>query len=94
MECPESCRVRLSELKLIICTTSSLGERGMSIWTFMGTWEKDTFRRASLAVSDGLSSKILRKLSVSGSVVAAVCGSASLVAVSSGSYVLADVYSD
>ena len=69
-------------------------ERGESLWAFMRTREKDTFRRVTVAVTDRFVVDATHELSVPGSVVAAVCGSASLVAVSGGSHVLADTYSD
>ena len=67
-------------------------ERGVSLWAFMRTWEKDTFRRTTVAVTDRFAIDATHELSVIGSVVAAVGGSASLVAVSGGSHVLADTY--
>ena len=57
-------------------------ERGVTLWAFMRTWEKDIFRRVAEAVTDHFSSDATHDLSVLGSVVAAVVGSASLVAVS------------
>ena len=70
------------------------GERGMALWAFVRTWEKDTFRRVVVAVTDRLSSVATNDLSVLGLVVAAVGGSASLVAISAGSHVLADTYGE
>ena len=64
----------------------------MTLWAFTRTWEKDTFRRVAVAVSDCFSSDATHKLSVPGSVAAAVGGSASLVAISGGSHVLAGTY--
>ena len=61
----------------------------MSLCAFMRTWEKDTFRRVAVAVTDRFAVDATHELSVLGSVVAAVGGSASLVAVSGGSHVLA-----
>ena len=58
----------------------------------MRTWEKDTFRRVAVAVTDRFAVDATHELSVLGSVVAAMGGSASLVAVSGGSHVLADTY--
>ena len=69
-------------------------ERGVALWAFMRTWEKDTFRRVAVAVTDRFSIDATDKLSVLGSIVAAVCGSACLVAVSGGSLVLADTYGE
>ena len=67
-------------------------ERRVALWAFMRTWEKDTFRRVAVAVIDRVSGDVTNELSVLGSVVAALGGSASLVAVSGGSHVLADTY--
>ena len=67
-------------------------ERGVSLGAFMRTWEKDTFRLIAVAVTDHFSSDAIHDLSVMGSVMAAVGGSASLVAVSGASHVLADTY--
>ena len=64
----------------------------MALWAFMRTWVKDTFRRVALAVTDRFAIDATQELSVLGSVVAAVGVSASLVAVSDGSHVLADIY--
>ena len=69
-------------------------ERGVALWVFMRTWEKDTFRRVAVAVTDRFAVKATHELSVFGSVVAAVGGSASLVVVSGGSHVLADSYGE
>ena len=66
----------------------------MTLWTFVRTWEKDTFRRVAMAVKDRLSSDTTHDLSVLASVVAAVGGSASLVAISGGSHMLADTYGE
>ena len=52
----------------------------MSLWAFVRTWEKDTFRWVAVAFTDCFSSDATHVLSVLGSVVAAVGGSASLVA--------------
>ena len=51
-------------------------ERGMTLWAFVRTWEKDTFRRVALAVSKRFLIDATHDLSVLGSVVAAVGGSA------------------
>ena len=67
-------------------------ERRESLWAFMRTWEKDTFRRVAVAVTDRFAVDAIHELSMLGSVVAAVGGSTSLVAVSDGSHVLADTY--
>ena len=69
-------------------------ERGESLWGFMRTREKGTFRRVAVTVTDRFAVDATHELSVLGSVVAAVGSSASLVAVSSGSHVLADTYGD
>ena len=66
----------------------------MTLWAFVRTWEKDTFRRVTVAVSDRFLSDATHEMSVLGSVVAAVCSSASLVAVSCESHVLADTYGE
>ena len=55
---------------------------------------KDNFRRVAVAVTDRFAVDDTHELSVLESVVAAVSGSASLVAVSGGSHVLADTYGD
>ena len=65
-------------------------ERGESLWAFMRTWEKGTFRRVAVNVTDRFAIDATHELAVLGSVVAAVGGSASYVAVSGGSNVLAD----
>ena len=67
-------------------------ERGESLWAFMRTWEEGTFRRVAVIVTDRFASDATHKLAVLGSVVPALGGSASLVAVSGGSHVLADTY--
>ena len=69
-------------------------ERGESLWAFMRKWEKGTFRRVALTVTDRFAVDATHELSVLGSIVAAVGGSASLVAVSGGSHVLADTYGE
>ena len=69
-------------------------ERGVSLWAFIRTWEKDAFRRVTVAVTDCFSVEATHELSVLGSLVAAVGGSVSLFAVSGGSHVLADNYSE
>ena len=53
-------------------------ERGVTLWTFIPTWEKDTFRRVAVTASDRFSSDATHELSVLGSVVFAVGGSAFL----------------
>ena len=60
----------------------------------MRTWEKDTFRRVAVAVTDRFAVDATYELSVLGSIVAARDDSASLVAVSGGSHVLADTYGE
>ena len=69
-------------------------ERGMTLWVFVRAWEKDACRRVALAVSDRFPSGATHELSVLGSVVAAEGGSASLVAVSGGSNVMADAHGE
>ena len=59
----------------------------------MLTWKKDMFRHMAVTVSDR-AKIVAQNLSVLGSVVAAVCGSASLFAVFAGSHVLAEIYAD
>ena len=58
----------------------------------MRTWEKGTFRRVAVSVADRFAVDATHELSMLGSVVSAVGGSASLVAVSGGSHVLGDTY--
>ena len=60
----------------------------MALWAFMQTWGKDTIRRVAVAVRDHLAIDAAHELSVLGWDVAAVGGSASLVAISGGSHVL------
>ena len=60
------------------------GERSVSLWAFIRWWEKDTFHRVAVAVTDRFAIDATHELLVPGSVVAAVGGSASLVAVSGG----------
>ena len=67
-------------------------ERGESLWDFMRTWEKGTSRRVAVGVADRFAVDATHELSVLGSVVSAVGGSASLVAVSGGSHALGDSY--
>ena len=67
-------------------------ERGESLWAFMRTWEKGTFRRVAVSAADRFAVDATHELSVLASVVSAVGGSASLVAVSGGSHVLGDTY--
>ena len=64
----------------------------MTLWAFVRTWENDTFRRFAVALSDRFSSDATHNLSLLGSGLAAVGGSASLAAVSGGLHVLADTY--
>ena len=64
----------------------------MSLWAFVRTWRNDTFHRYSVAVTDRFSSDATHELSALRLVVAAVRGSASLVAISGLSHVLADTY--
>ena len=71
-----------------------LEERGESLWAFMRTLEKGTFRRVAVTVTDRFAVDATHELSVLGSIVAAVGGSASLVAFFSGSHVLADTYGE
>ena len=68
--------------------------RRVELWAFMRSWQKDTFRRVAVAVTYRFAADATHELSVFGSVVAAVGGSASLVAVSGGSHVLADTYGE
>ena len=58
----------------------------------MRTWEKGTFRRVAVDVAERFAVDATHEKAVLGSVVAAVGGSASLVAISGGSHVLADTY--
>jgi len=60
----------------------------------MRTWEKGTFRRVAVDVVDRFAVDATHDLSVLGSVVSAVGSSASLVAISGGSHVLADAYKE
>ena len=69
-------------------------ERGESLWAFMRTWEKGTFRRVAVDVVDRFAVDSTHDVSVLGSVVSAVGSSASLVAISGGSHVLADTYKE
>ena len=69
-------------------------ERGESLWAFMRTWEKGTFRRVAVNATDRFAVDATHELPVLGSVVSTVGGSASLVAVSGGSHVLADTYGE
>ena len=66
----------------------------MALWAFVRTSQKDSFRRIAVAVAECSSSDVTYDLSLLGSVVAAVGGSASLVATSGGSHVLADTYGE
>ena len=67
-------------------------ERGESLWAFVRTWKKGTFRRVAVSVADRFAVDATHALTVLGSVVSAVSGSASLVAISGGSHVLGDTY--
>ena len=67
-------------------------ERGESLWAFMRTWEKGTFRWVAVDVIDRFTVDATHKVAVLGSVVAAVGSWASLFAFSGGSHVLADTY--
>ena len=69
-------------------------EGGMALWAFVRTWVKDTSCRVVVAITDRLSSDATHDLSVLGSRVAALGGSAPLVAVSGGSHILADTYGE
>ena len=67
-------------------------ERGESLWAFMRTWEKGTFRRVAVDAVDRFTVDASHDVAVLGSIVAAVGSSASLVAISGGSHVLVDTY--
>ena len=67
-------------------------ERGESLWAFMRTWEKGIFRGVAVDVVDRFTVDATHIVAVLGSVVTAVGSSASLVAISGGSHVLADTY--
>ena len=69
-------------------------QRGVALWAFMRTWEKGTFRRIAVAVTNRFDVDATHELSVLESVVAGVGGTTSLVAVSGGSHVLADSYGE
>ena len=69
-------------------------ERGESLWAFMRTWVKGTFRRVAVTVADRFAVDATHELSVLGPVVAAVGGSTSLVAFSGGLHVLTDTYGE
>ena len=69
-------------------------ERGESLWVFMRTWEKGTFRRVAVDVVDRFTVDASQDAAVLGSVVAAVGSSASLVAICGESHVLADTYKE
>ena len=69
-------------------------ERGESLWAFMRTWEKGTFRRVAVEVVDSFTVDATHDVAVLGSVVSAVGSSESLVATSGGSHVLADTYKE
>ena len=67
-------------------------ERGVTLWAFIRTSEKETFRRVTVAVTDRFAIDATHDLSVLRSVAAAGGDSASFVAVSSGSHLLSDTY--
>ena len=69
-------------------------ERGKSLWAFMRTWENGTLRRVAVNVADRIAVVATHEVAVLGSVVAAVGGSTSLVALCGGSHVLADTYKE
>ena len=69
-------------------------ERGETVWAFIRTWEKGTFRRVAVDVVDRFTVDATHKVAVLGSVVATVGSSASLVAISGGSHVVADTYKE
>ena len=69
-------------------------ERGESLWALLRTCEKATFRRVAVNVTNRFAVDATHELSVLGSGVSAVGGSATLVAVSGGSHVLADTYGE
>ena len=60
----------------------------------MRTWEKGTFRRVAVDVIDRFTVDATHDVAVRESVVAGVGSSASLVAISGGSHVLADTYKE
>ena len=66
----------------------------MILWNLIRKREEDTFPRVAVTVSDHFFRDSTHKLSVLGSVVVAVGGSLSLVAVFGGSHVLVDTYGD
>ena len=69
-------------------------ERGETVWAFIRTWEKGTFRRVAVDVVDRFTVDATHEIAVLGSVVLAVGSSASLVAISGGSHVVADTYKE
>ena len=69
-------------------------ERGVSLSASIRTWEKDTFRRVAVAVTDRFLSDATHSLSVLGSILAAVGGSASPPTVSGDLPVLEDTYGE
>ena len=69
-------------------------ERFVPLWAFMRTWNKDTFHRVAVAVTDRFAVDAIHKHSVLWSVGATKGGSASLVAVSGGSHALTDTYGE
>ena len=69
-------------------------EPSTTLWAFKRTWEKDIFRQVAVTVSDRFSSDGTHDVSLLGSVLAAVGGSASLVAVSGGSHLVSSTYGE
>ena len=67
-------------------------EPGESLWAFLRTWEKGTLRRVAVDVVDRFTVDATHNVAVLGSIVSAGGSSASLVAISGGSHVLADTY--
>ena len=76
------------------CYSFEFEERGESLWAFMRIWEKGTFHRVAVTVTDRFAVDATHELSVLGSVVAAVGGSASLIVVFGVSHVLTDTYGE
>ena len=64
-------------------------QRGFAIWALLGTWDGEKFRRVVIGVLDRFENDITPELSVVGSVFAAVDSSASVVAISGVSHILA-----
>ena len=87
-------------LRVVGCTKAhylyslEIEEHCVLLWAFTRTWEKVTFRRVAVAVTDHFVVDATPELSLLGSIVAAVGGSVTLVAVSGGSHVLADTYDE